>query len=54
MDDADFFSTITITVPIGFKIVRDCTVVSIVNNRENIRLSVTVTSRFQRVQIDTK
>ena len=35
MDDTNFFSTDR------FQIVRDCSIVSIVNNRENIRLSGT-------------
>ena len=41
MDYTNFFSTETITVPIGFQIVRDCSIVSIVNNRGNFRLSGT-------------
>ena len=41
MDNIDFFSTETITVPIGFRFVRDCLIVSIVNNRKNIQLSGT-------------
>ena len=39
MDDTDFFSTDFRAD--WFQIVRDCTIVSIVNNRENIRLCVT-------------
>ena len=41
MDDTDFFSTETITLPIGFRLFRDCSIASIVNNRKNIRLSGT-------------
>ena len=42
MVETDFFSTETISVPIGSAIVPDCSIFSIVNNRKNIRLSGTV------------
>ena len=41
MDDTDFFSTDSITVSIGFRLLAIAEFISIVNNRRNIRLSGT-------------
>ena len=46
MDDTDFFSTETLTMPIGFRLFAIGELITFVNNRKNNRLSGTVAEWF--------